>query len=712
MIRAAVRGLCLGVALLPCAAQVAAAAGDERPAADAREAQAPTRVDPMDALAFGSPAADRVLRERTRARLADPAQALRAAREALEAGDRSHARWILGEVMRRHAIVADHAAALGIHVLLEDDEPMLAAALARRAVAEHSRSRLLGRLHAELGEALADTKDEAGARAAWTAALAETHDDEERARLLLSIAASEERSGLDADAAVTYRLIWYAHAATDEAKLAQHRLELLETFLGESFLSADYWRRRGIRLFSALDNEGALEAFDTALEWERDPATRRSVEMKRAKTLFRMRRYPEALTAFEALPQTGDVPIWHARSMARAGLVMESIDAFEQISKEHLRLRSRATYLRALLLDGRGFHDEAIAAFEIIARGHGRAGLGNAAAWRLGWAAYRDGRDTDAIEQFDRLLTRGRFDEIGKLRSRYWRARSLERLGDEGGFEELDALARDYPLSYYGWRAGERVRRVGTTSTAKRGVDPLTPGPRGLPPSAVERARILLAAGMIDEAREELAAIRRRARGLADRMELAELLIEAGDYHAAQKVVVTPYTALLARGPRRGHEELWWHAWPSAFATQVDAATADDGSVPPELVWAIMREESGYRPKVISPVGARGLLQIMVPTGERLARDRGLEAFRADDLFLPETNILLGSQYLTELSRRFRGEASASIASYNAGPDAVTEWTRREGASDDEWVEAIPYTQTRSYVKRVLRSLQAYRVLY
>ena len=65
MIRAAVRGLCLGVALLPCAAQVGAAAGDERPAADAREAQAPTRVDPMDALAFGSPAADRVLRERT-----------------------------------------------------------------------------------------------------------------------------------------------------------------------------------------------------------------------------------------------------------------------------------------------------------------------------------------------------------------------------------------------------------------------------------------------------------------------------------------------------------------------------------------------------------------------------------------------------------------------------------------------------------------------
>ncbi len=736
MIRTAASGLLLVGTALIVADPLVAVAEDVRGVTESaahtmRPEGAMRPVGPIAALGLEGPAADRVLRERSQARLADPAQALRAAIEALEAGDRAHARWLLVEVMQRHPIIADHAAALGVRVLLEDDEPKAAAALARKAAQEHAQSRLVGRLHAELGEALADMHDEEGARAAWTAALGEVRDDAERARLLLSIAASEERSGLDAEAAITYRLIWYAHPTTDEAKLAQHRLELLETFLGESFLTADYWRRRGNRLYAQRDNDGALEAFDIALGHELSASVRRAVVTRRAETLFRLRRYPEALAAFEALPQKGDIPIWRARSMARAGQVMEAIDAFQEIAREHPRLRARATYLSALLLDGRDFHEEARVLFEEIALGHGRSGLGNAAAWRLGWSAYRDGRDADAIEQFDRLLSRGRLDEIGQLRSRYWRARALERSGEPGGRAELDTLARDYPLSYYGWRAGERVRneraaRLAAGASVAVELEPegldrtqspaaderLSPGPRGLTPSATERARILLAAGLEEAARDELAAMRRQARGLADRLELAELLIEAGDHHAAQKIVVIPYTALLAGGPQRGHEELWWHAWPSAFEPYVDAATAEGESVPPELVWAIMREESGYRPEVISPVGARGLMQIMVPTGERLARDRGLRTFEADDLFRPETNILLGSQYLTELSRLFRGQASSSIASYNAGPEAVATWDRTAGSSDDEWVESIPYNQTRSYVKRVLRSLHAYRVLY
>jgi soluble lytic murein transglycosylase len=103
----------------------------------------------------------------------------------------------------------------------------------------------------------------------------------------------------------------------------------------------------------------------------------------------------------------------------------------------------------------------------------------------------------------------------------------------------------------------------------------------------------------------------------------------------------------------------------------------------------------------------------METTGERLARDVGHENFSADDLFEPMTNIRLGSHYLAELSRRFDGRLSAAIASYNAGPVAVSGWLEERPNDDDaEWVEAIPYDQTRSYVKRVLRSLQAYTLLY
>ena len=99
--------------------------------------------------------------------------------------------------------------------------------------------------------------------------------------------------------------------------------------------------------------------------------------------------------------------------------------------------------------------------------------------------------------------------------------------------------------------------------------------------------------------------------------------------------------------------------------------------------------------------------------GERLARAVGHENFDAEDLFEPDINIRLGCHYLADLSRRFGGRLSAAIASYNAGPEAVSEWLEaRRDLEDDEWVESIPYEQTRSYVKRVLRSFQAYRLLY
>jgi soluble lytic murein transglycosylase len=141
--------------------------------------------------------------------------------------------------------------------------------------------------------------------------------------------------------------------------------------------------------------------------------------------------------------------------------------------------------------------------------------------------------------------------------------------------------------------------------------------------------------------------------------------------------------------------------------------TRAPGSVEPALVFAIMREESGYRAHVVSPSGARGLLQIMIPTGTRLAARMGHPGFSADDLFDPSTNIKLGAHYLGELKSRFEGRLSASIASYNAGPEAVARWLGPDAPQEDDvWVESIPYDQTRGYVRRVMRSLHAYKVLY
>jgi soluble lytic murein transglycosylase len=654
------------------------------------------------------PPADRILRAQSEAIFDDPAALLRAAEKGIEQQDYSHADWLYVQLAQRHSIVGDHAGLRRARLRLSKGRALEARQIAAEVLKDYPKSPLRPELYEIIGEALIAERDEVGAREAWAAALAETTDDDKRAPLLRRVARSEERSGEDRAAGISWRLLWYAHPASHEAKQASHRLDVLEAHLGEKLRRASDWRRRGDRLFRLRMNDEALEAYDRALEMGLSKSETRRTRKQRAQTLFRMRRYPDAVEAFEALPQSGDTPIWLARSMARADRVPESIAAFQKLASRSGPHRLQAHYLAALLLEGRDRTDEARVHFDILANDPGKGGLARAALWYLGWSNFRHGHYDKAAEQFESLAA-ATVDEIDRLRPLYWRARALRAANrSEEATELFGSLAEDYPLSYYGWRA----RDLAAPTLSERPVHEINVGRVGLRPSELARIRILMAAGLVDAGAEESASLTGRATGLDDRVALARLLTSAGDYNRAQRIVVDAYTTSLARGPVAGLEELWWYAWPSAFSQHVDAATGGDGSVDPELVYSIMREESGYRPKVISPVGARGLLQIMRETGTQLAGRVGRANFDVDDLFDPGMNIELGSFYLGELSRKFPTQISASIASYNAGPHVVADWVEDDQRPDDEWVESIPYSQTRSYVKRVMRSLQAYRLLY
>jgi soluble lytic murein transglycosylase len=688
--------------------------GVQSPAGDTPvvfEAIDPTHLAVEMPLADGLPAlpADRVLRLQSEALLGDPAALFRAATSAVEQEDFSHADWLYAQIVRRHPIVGDHASYQRALLRLDRGRPGEAREIASAALAAHADSPLRASLHDLVGRAQSAERDEAGARESWAAALAETDDEAQRAAILRRVARSEERSGEDEAAGITWRLLWYAHPTTEEAQQASHRLDVIEAHLGKQLRRANDWRRRGDRLFRARDNDAALLAYDRALAMGLSASEARRTRKQRAQTLFRMRRYAEALEAFQGLPQTGDTPIWTARTMARADHVLESIAAFEKIARKPGPNQMRAHYYAALLLDGRDRDAEARAHFDALIQGEPGGGNAQAALWRLGWSDYRYGR-LDAAEQRFESLAETTSDPIERLRPVYWRARALEAAGRVDEASEIYAgLAEDYPLAYYGWRARERSGRAGLIAAAPR---ELQKGRSALEARALERIRILMAADLAEAGAEETAFLVRRARGLEDRVQLARLLTAAGDFNRAQRVVVDAYADELARGPIAGQEELWWFAWPSAYAGMVDAATRSEESVPPELVYSIMREESGYRAQIVSPVGARGLLQIMQDTGAQLADRIGRNAFDPDDLFDPQTNIELGSFYLTELSRLFPQKLSASIASYNAGPHVVKGWVAGDARPDDEWVESIPYAQTRSYVKRVMRSLQAYQLLY
>lgn len=656
-----------------------------------------------------TPPADWILRARSEAIFDDPAALLRAAARGIEQQDDSHADWLYVQLAQRHPIVGDYAGLHRARLQLSKGRVLEARLIASQTLKDFATSPLRAELHQIVGEALIALRDEVAGREAWAAALAETTDDEQRATLLARVAQSEERSGKERAAAITWRLLWYAHPASAEAGQASHRLDVIEAYLGETFRRANDWRRRGDRLFRLRMNEEALEAYDRALAMGLSKSETRRTQKQRAQTLFRMRLYPEAVEAFESLPQSDDTPIWLARSMARADRVPDAIAAFEKLANHSGPHQLRARYLAALLLDGRDRNQEARVHFGILAQDPGDGGLARASLWYLGWSDYRAGDFERAAKRFETLAAETE-SEIDRLRPLYWRARSLESANRVEEAKDLfGSLAENYPLSYYGWRARGRATPDHSAALPPREIKT---GRVGLRPGELARIRILMAAGLVDAGARESALLTRRAKGLDDRIALARLMTSAGDYNRAQRIVVDAYTTPLARGPVAGMEELWWYAWPSAFSGLVASATQDDEDVEPELVYSIMREESGYRPKVISPVGARGLLQIMRETGKRLAGRAGRTNFDVDDLFDPGMNIELGSFYLAELSRRFPTRMSASIASYNAGPRVVTQWIKGDSRPDDEWVESIPYSQTRNYVKRVMRSIQAYRLLY
>ena len=137
--------------------------------------------------------------------------------------------------------------------------------------------------------------------------------------------------------------------------------------------------------------------------------------------------------------------------------------------------------------------------------------------------------------------------------------------------------------------------------------------------------------------------------------------------------------------------------------------------VDPYFISGIIRQESLFDRKALSPAGARGLMQIMPATGKMLYPKPKLnKPFVSDALFEPDLNIRLGVKYVSQLDKRFGGNGTHILISYNAGPHVLKKWLKRFGNVNDldVFIESIPYPETRRYVKHVLRNRGIYKALY
>lgn len=228
----------------------------------------------------------------------------------------------------------------------------------------------------------------------------------------------------------------------------------------------------------------------------------------------------------------------------------------------------------------------------------------------------------------------------------------------------------------------------------------------------LEMAQKLIQLGLIDLARWELLEVERHTRNRQYQRSLMVAYEKIAAYNRAATLAELTFGKEREAGGLEGARGLWLSMYPQAYKTEVEAM-AKKYSVSPEWIWAIMRTESMYRTDVISPVGAKGLMQLMPYTARNLFRVAGDAVPEDMNLLDAQVNIRLGSQYLARLGQKFKGSLPLVAAAYNAGPHRVESWLVNFGQLEmDEFVEHVPFLETRNYIKKVMRHHTLYRRLY
>lgn len=480
----------------------------------------------------------------------------------------------------------------------------------------------------------------------------------------------------------------------------------------------------------------------------------------RAKNLFKKARYKKTLLELEALLEAGDNDYegTGAILMARAAIRLRRYGLAVSTLNEYLRAsrrpeeRLKALFLLAVaavrsdnlaLLTrvekdlGRGFPEDVKRARVMLFKAdyyeaHGDSERarriytrvmngftgepGAYARWRLAWANYKAGGPWKLATANGLMSTfpENSTPERHRQRFLYWSARSLEKL--DRTEEALRTYARvcKARVSYYCQMAAERQSLLGGSDDyiKKDTKRPQVPAPYQTKAGGKLRsdnryraAVELLRLGLDEEAAAELAILSKKYAGKRRALlSLTSLFYGAGDYYRGLMLYFNNLGVISDGGEPEWLERITFPLEVVDFIRRVKGP----GSADEYLVAAIIREESTFNPRAISRAGAMGLMQIMPKTGEFIAMKTGEDPIDRNDLLKPELNVRFGSWYLGHLARRFNNNLVLTIAGYNAGPEAVERWVE-DGPTDlDEFIEEIPYPETRAYAKRVIKSYTEY----
>ena len=544
----------------------------------------------------------------------------------------------------------------------------------------------------------------------------------------LRLAACYLRDNQLAEGRETLKQLWVKYPYAKEAKEAE---SLLMTNIGGELWSpqpADHYGRAQAFLGQALHAE-AIEELKKFLAKDPSSPHRGEARLKLGVAQVRLKLYDHARETFQALvteqvAQSDEATVWLARVYLRQALGAKLLDLSRTLPKRSLspEQKGQINLFAGIWLEDQSQFDEAIAKYRLVAKSGEPASQRAEAQWREGWVLYRTARYREAIDVWQHTLAQR--DSDFEPQALYWTARSYGHIGASKSRELYLELCERYPYTYYCQLARERTD-IPVVETAEQEAPPVMTSSAESPTndavpfshakrteieqqSAYRRAVELKVLGLDQDAARELTALTDRySRDPDVLMALSMMLNEVGAYHHALRLARARFRDRLERTGGAVAPGLWNVAYPTGLIPTIQAQGTN--GIDPFLVAAIIREESQYDWRAVSRVGAIGLMQVMPATANAVAQRHQLPAVGRDDLFDQETNIRIGARYVDQLLAQFSGDVVQTIAAYNAGPIVVGTWAAaHRGRSQDEFVELIPFQETRQYVKRVLRSYKEY----
>jgi soluble lytic murein transglycosylase len=340
--------------------------------------------------------------------------------------------------------------------------------------------------------------------------------------------------------------------------------------------------------------------------------------------------------------------------------------------------------------------------------------------WREAWMNYRLRNYSEAARLMDEQVTRyGAGIEASS--ALYWRARIYE--DEERDFAHAAAyyrsLVANYTNFYYGVLAKQRLAVLG--SQAQVGPTPALQAVRTVAvpdltdavpenDSHVIKAKLLANAALNEYIAPEIEASAGAQKWGA--LAQAEIYASYGEYTRALQAMKHSGISFFSLPKDEVPTAYWRLIFPQPYWGDLVADSERNG-LDPYLVASLIRQESEFNAGAVSKANAIGLMQLLPSVGKQNAKQEGIKKFQAAELLNPAINLELGTRNLRQVLDRFGGQAEYALAAYNAGDMPVRQWLAVGDYKDvPEFVESIPYTETREYVQAIMRNREMYRALY